>query len=139
MFVSLNRKIIYSILLLFLATSIIFVYTFYLIYGSKIQEEQINNIQRNQQYIDLLYRNINMSKELRQIIIKHPKITIDENIRKNIVILQSEEERLNQLASEQKKITEIIESYDQRYRTIQESLKIFGISSILIVLWWRWT
>ncbi len=134
MFVSLNRKIIYSILLLFLATSIIFVYTFYLIYGSKIQEEQINNIQRNQQYIDLLYRNINMSKELRQIIIKHPKITIDENIRKNIVILQSEEERLNQLASEQKKITEIIESYDQRYRTIQESLKIFGISSILIVL-----
>ena len=44
MFVSLNRKIIYSILLLFLITSVIFVYTFYLIYGTKIQEEQQRRI-----------------------------------------------------------------------------------------------
>ena len=78
MFISLNRKIIYSILILFLITSVIFVYTFYLIYGSKIQEEQLYNIQRNQQYIDLLYKNINLSKEMRHIASSYPQIEINE-------------------------------------------------------------
>ena len=134
MFVSLNRKIIYSILLLFLITSVIFVYTFYLVYGNKIQEEQLYSIQRNQQYIELLYRNINMSKELRQILAVHPEIITDDTSLKNLYSTSSEEERMAQLANEQKKIAEISESFDQRYRTIQESLKIFGISSVLIVL-----
>ena len=134
MFVSLNRKIIYSILLLFLITSLVFVYTFYLVYGNKIQEEQLYSIQRNQQYIDLLYRNINISKELRQILADHPTIKVDESVKKNITISTSEDERIEQLAQEQKRIAEISQSFDQRYKTIQESLKIFGISSILIVL-----
>lgn len=134
MFVSLNRKIIYSILLLFLVTSVIFVYTFYLVYGSKIQEEQFYSIQRNQQYIDLLYRNINISKEMRQILSEHPEIHVDESIKKSIALNSSEEERLEQLNLEQKRVAEIRQSFDQRYGTIRESLKIFGISSILIVL-----
>lgn len=134
MFVSLNRKIIYSILLLFLITSVIFVYTFYLVYGNKIQEEQLYSIQRNQQYIELLYRNINISKEFHQVLKAYPNLKIDDSILKNLYSASSEEERMKQLAAEQKRIAEISESFDQRYRTIQESLKIFGISSVLIVL-----
>ena len=134
MFVSLNRKIIYSILLLFLVTSLVFVYTFYLIYGNKIQEEQLYSIQRNQQYIDLLYRNINIAKEFREVLVKHPNIKISNTVRDTIILKGSEDARLAQLAHEQKRIAEISQSFDQRYRTIRESLKIFGISSILIVL-----
>ena len=60
MFVSLNKKIIYSILFFFIISSLIFIYTFYIVYGNRIQEELRSNIQRNQQYIDLLYQNINL-------------------------------------------------------------------------------
>lgn len=134
MFVSLNRKIIYSILLLFLITSLIFVYTFYLVYGNKIQEEQLYSIQRNQQYIELLYRNINMSKELRQFLSEHPEFETEKTPLKSFYSASSEEERLEQLAAEQKRISEISSSFDQRYQTIQESLKIFVVSAALIVL-----
>ena len=134
MFISLNRKIIYSILLLFLITSVIFVYTFYLIYGSKIQEEQIYNIQRNQQYIDLLYKNINLSKEIRHIVSSYPQIKINEDIKSSISSVANEQKQFDQLAAEQKQITQISASFDKRYNAIYESLKIFGISSILLIL-----
>ena len=134
MFVSLNRKIIYSILLLFLITSVIFVYTFYLIYGTKIQEEQLYNIQRNQQYIDLLYKNINTSKELRRIVTDNPHIKIDPAVRSSIFSSNNEQKQFDQLTAEQKQISETSESFDKRYNAIYESLKIFGISSVLLVL-----
>ena len=86
MFVSLNRKIIYSILLLFLVTSLVFVYTFYLIYGNKIQEEQLYSIQRNQQYVDLLYRNINIAKSFREILVQYPNIKVSESIRNAVAL-----------------------------------------------------
>ena len=54
MFVSLNKKIIYSILFFFIISSLIFIYTFYIVYVNRIQEELRSNIQRNQQYIDRL-------------------------------------------------------------------------------------
>ncbi|MBQ9731970.1 MAG: HAMP domain-containing protein [Alphaproteobacteria bacterium] len=130
MFISLNRKIIYTILLLFLVTAMIFISTFYMVYGNKIQNEQLASIQRNQQYIDLLYRNINISKELRQIINSHPDIKISNPGYKALYIDHSEE----QLSAEQKKISEMKKIYEQRYGAIQESLKIFGISTILLVL-----
>lgn len=129
MFVSLNRKIIYSIIFLFMITSIIFVYTFYIVYGNKIQEEQRYSIQRNQQYIDLLYKNINMSKELRRILKQNKDINIDSNVEKIIYSQPSED----QISEEQKQIYQTNKSFDERYAAIQESIKIFGISSILII------
>mgnify|MGYP001119266650 CR=1 FL=1 len=134
MFISLNKKIIYSITIFFFITSIIFVSTFYMIYGNKIQEEQLINIQRNQQYINLLYKNVTLNKELRHILEqnKHLKIS-NQGILDNLS-LQSEENQENLLKNEQKRIAEINESYDKRYNAIGESIKIFGISSILIIL-----
>ncbi len=134
MFVSLNRKIIYTILGLFLATSIIFVYTFYLVYGNKIQADQLASIQRNQQYIDLLFRNINMSREIQNILTENPQIKLKDSSLKNFYWGTSEEERIKQLNQEQKKIADMRKIYDQRYNAIHESLKILAISSILIII-----
>ena len=101
-----------------------------MVYGNKIQNEQLASIQRNQQYIDLLYRNINISKELKQVISKHPRIKISDSTYKALYIDHSEE----QLSAEQKRIAKMRDIYEQRYSAIQESLKIFGISTILLVL-----
>ena len=54
MFFSLNKKFIYTIAIFFIFTAVLFVYTFYIVYGSKIQEEQKSTILRNQQYLELL-------------------------------------------------------------------------------------
>ncbi len=132
MFVSINKKIIYSILFLFLFTSIIFVSTFYIVYGNKIQEEQLYSIQRNQQYIDLLYRNINMIKDFRTIVLENPKLKIDENIK--TTIFASEESQLKELSNRKEQMAKINQSFDERYQAIQTSLQIFGISSILLFI-----
>ena len=134
MFVSLNRKIIYTILSLFLVTTTIFASTFYLVYGNKIQEEQLYSIQRNQQYIDLLYRSINFSREIKQLVSKNPEITTISPQLKKFFEENSETNQINILSNEQKQIAEMRKSYDQRYEAIQESLQIFGISSILIII-----
>ncbi|MBS4773836.1 MAG: HAMP domain-containing protein [Proteobacteria bacterium] len=132
MFVSINKKIIYSILFLFLITSFIFVATFYTVYGNKIQEEQLYSIQRNQQYIDLLYRNINMIKDFRAIINANPGIKIDESIKNTI--FASEESQINELSNRKEQMAKINQSFDERYKAIQTSLQIFGISSILLFI-----
>ena len=134
MFVSLNKKIIYSIFSLFLITSIIFVYTFYIVYGNKIQEEQNYSIQRNQQYIDLLYRNINITKEFRRITAEHPELKVSPGILTSISTDANDEKQIKLLSLEQKQIRENTRSFDERYRAISESMKILGISSILIIL-----
>lgn len=132
MFVSINKKIIYSILFLFLITSFIFVSTFYIVYGNKIQEEQLYNIQRNQQYIDLLYRNINTTREFRTLLTEHPQIKIEESLKKSI--LSSEESQLTELSHAKKQISQTNQSFDNRYRAIQISLQVLGISAILLII-----
>ncbi len=134
MFISLNKKIIYSIIIFFFITSIIFVSTFYMIYGNKIQEEQLTNIQRNQQYINLLFKNININKIFRQLIDENPNIKIsDPSIYENLS-QQTEEKQITTLKTEQQRIAAINESYNKRYAAINESIKIFCISSILIIM-----
>ena len=78
MFLSLNRKIVYSILSLFLIASLLFIMAFYMAYSSKVEKDQLFSIQRNQQYIDLLYRSINLTKELKQRVEQYDEITIDD-------------------------------------------------------------
>ena len=49
MFFSLNKKLIYTITVFFLFTSLIFIYAFYILNANKIREEQKSAIARNQQ------------------------------------------------------------------------------------------
>lgn len=56
MFLSLNKKIILSIVLLFIVCFSTFGYTLYSIYNGKLQEDSLILHLRNQQYNELLYR-----------------------------------------------------------------------------------
>lgn len=129
MFVSLNKKIIYSIIFLFILTSLIFVYTFYIVYGNKIQEEQHYNIQRNQHYVDLLLKNTILTKELRALSSQNKDINISANVKQYL----SETEASKSLPGI-KQIQEVNDSFDKRYTAIRESLKLLAASAVLIIL-----
>lgn len=130
MFISLNKKLTYTIILFFITTAMIFLYTFYKIYDSRIQDELKTNIYRNKQYIDLLYENRNLKKELRTWQKKEPhlkysnelfKTTIEKNIEKELSRERKEAERLQKI-------------YDAKYTSIYQGLKIIAFASILILL-----
>lgn len=124
MFVSLNKKFIYTIVIFFAVTAIIFLYSFYLTYGVRFQEELKTNIARNQQYINLLYENNLMKKEL----IKLQKQLPQGVIEKDSNNLEST------ISREKKRILQLQKSYNARYSSIYEGIKIIAASSVLIIL-----
>ncbi len=129
MFTSLNKKLIYTIGSFFLFTSLIFVYSFYFTYGIRLQEELKSNIERNQQFVGLLYENHTLKKEL--------KVAASEKGNDAI-------ER--QISKERERIASLQKSYNDRYLSIYQGIKFVGISSILfiaaVILMWflirRW-
>lgn len=132
MFVSLNKKFIYTIFFFFLFTAILFIYTFYVIYAIRFQEEQKSNLIRNQQYIEILGENSSFKRELNQIIENHPQI-VSENIKTQLT-KEKVDSVQNILTREQKRTEEMVKNYDNRYSTLKEGIKIVGASSILIIL-----
>lgn len=133
MFFSLNKKFIYTIAIFFLFTAIIFVYTFYIVYGNKIQEEQKSTILRNQQYLELLYENINLRKDLNKIInAGHEDLLSSENdyLKSGHLIKDKQEE----LSREQQRTAQIVQNYDERYQAIHEGIRIVFASSFLIII-----
>lgn len=141
MFISINKKIIYSILFFFLLTSLIFISTFYMIYGKKVQEEQLSNIQRNQSYINLLLKNISLYKELRDIVDGNKNIHISNSALKNEIFSpNNEESQIKQISIEQARVNEANRNYTDRYAAIQYSIRIVSIGALLItffiiILW----
>lgn len=134
MFVSLNKKFIYTIAFFFLFTAVLFIYTFYIIYGIRFQEELKSNISRNQQYLELLYENNTLRKEVHQLAVKNPNLKITDYLKKEI-LTKKEDESLQSIINREKKHTEeLMKNYDDRYSTIMEGTRIVAVSSILIIM-----
>lgn len=135
MFVSLNKKFIYTIAFFFLFTAVLFIYTFYIIYGIRFQEELKSNLTRNQQYLEMLSENNALRKEFRLIAEGNPQLKMSDYLKKEVLSEVQEENILQTTISKEKKRTdELIKSYDDRYSTVKEGIRIIGASSILIVL-----
>lgn len=129
MFVSLNKKFIYTIVIFFAITAMIFLYSFYLTYGIRFQNELKANISRNQQYINLLYENNLMRKKLIQIAKQHPQINLPKEI-----VAQDIFNLENTISKEKERIQQLQASYDARYASIYEGIKIIAASAVLIIL-----
>lgn len=132
MFLSLNRKIVYSILSLFLIASLLFIMAFYMAYSSKVEKDQLFSIQRNQQYIDLLYRSINLTKELKQLVEQYDEITIDDISYPQIYTLTHDSQNPDFLIHEQNMIAERSKSFDAQYQTINNGITIISLSALLL-------
>lgn len=134
MFLSINRKIIYSILGLFLLSSLIFISTFYTAYTSKIETDQLASIQRNLQYNNLFYRNINMIRELKELTTKYPNLDITEKDYKNLYDLVNNTQQSEFLLAEEKNVAERTKTFDKQYEAIKQGVTIIGISALLLTL-----
>ncbi|MBE6468241.1 MAG: HAMP domain-containing protein [Alphaproteobacteria bacterium] len=134
MFLSLNRKIIYSIFSLFLISTIIFSSTFYVVYSSKIEKDQQASITRNTQYTDLLHRNVLLIKELRDLAKKNPNIRHTLKNYPQIKDLVSDTAHTNFLANEQKNITQRTKLFDEGYQTIYQGTTIILFNTVLLSL-----
>lgn len=134
MFLSLNRKIIYSIFSLFLISTIIFSSTFYMVYSSKIEKDQQASITRNIQYTDLLHRNVLLIKELRDLAKKNPNIKHTLKNYPQIKDLVSDTAHTNFLANEQKNITQRTKLFDEGYQTIYQGTTIILFNTVLLSL-----
>lgn len=134
MFFSLNKKFIYTISIFFLLTSLIFMYTFYILYGNKIQEEQRSILLRNQQYTELLYENITLKNEIKSLLERDPQLPIDTKLAAFLKTDNNLKEKQQELTLENKRAKEIMQNYDERYQALQESVKIIISSSILMIL-----
>ncbi len=141
MFVSLNKKFIYSIAVFFIFTALLFIYTFYLAYGKKLEEEQQSVFTRNQQYLELLYENITLRKELRKIVTENPSFKPTREIKNMLFTANMEENKLDEWSRQKKQIDETIKNYDKRYAALKEGFQIIGYSSILIAasIWFLWS
>lgn len=134
MFVSLNKKFIYTIITFFLFTAVLFIYTFYMVYGIRFQEEQKSNLSRNQQYIELLYENNTLRNELKKIIQNDPEIEIASSTKKKITNPDKEANLQDTITREQKRTEEMVKNYDDKYLSIKEGLRLVVTSSILLFL-----
>ena len=125
MFFSLSKKFIYIMLLVFIFISMIFLCSFYVVYGQRIQEEQLSVFRRNQQYVQLLLENISLRKELNR---GRP------GNNKDITRLE------NELSFERRSTAAALRSYNSRYESIKNGINIILFSALLItflliVLW----
>lgn len=127
MFVSLSKKITYSIILFFVFISLLLLYSFYNIYSIRLEEEQRSVLTRNQQYMGLLSDNINLKKEIKSIITANPDITPTPETKKYL-----QQNNDNFLLQEQKYIENLVRNYDERYNSLKESGKIALFSTINI-------
>lgn len=134
MFFSLNKKFLYTVAIFFLFTAILFVYTFYIAYGNKIQEEQKSTILRNQQYLELLYENITLRKELEALIHNNPDLPLSSPLQKYFQDDEHIQDKQDELSIEQKRAAKIVKNYDERYEAIRQGIKIVFSSAFLIIL-----
>lgn len=127
MFFSLSKKILLTILAFLGLSAFLFVIFFDNVIGKKIRNEQSNLVTRNQYVIELLNENISLRQKIGKL---QSQTTTDASL------TQKKEE----LSREKKLNEELTQNYDESYATIQESLRILGLSAILtflslIILW----
>lgn len=133
MFFSLNKKFIYTIAIFFLFTAALFVYTFYNVYGSKMQEEQKSTFIRNQQYVEILYQNVSLRKELERIN-ANKNIKISEEVLSLLHNNRDLNSQQEEISLERKRASEMVQNYNERYEALRQAIQIVILSSILLIL-----
>ena len=131
MFISLNKKILYSILVfLFLITGLFFA-IFINLYGRNLQDRQNSLYLRNQYVVDLLYDNISLQKQLAEIYENNPKISLryrNNRVSQGIDLTQKE------LSKEQRLNAELQKNYNNNKEAIIVGAQILGVSLFIVVL-----
>ena len=136
MFISLNKKIIYTICIFMILIFALFVATFYEVYGKKFIEDQQTAALSTLQISELNNNNIILSQELNNIHQQYPQIKLSPKAKKilnNLALVNNPQE-----GKDPHIFKDLANNYLQRYNSMSKSLKIIGISllitAILIVI-----
>lgn len=131
MFVSVNKKILYSLFVfLFLVISLFFG-IFINLYSQQLQENQTSLYIRNQYVVDLLNDNINMKRKLAEIDQKFPQVSLSVNLQNLYEELDISQQ---QLSRERQLNAEMLKNYDKNQEALIAGAKIVGFSLIVAVL-----
>ncbi len=130
MFVSLNKKILYSILLFLCLLIALFYVIFINWYGRSLQNQQNLLYLRNQYVVELLNSNISLQRELNFIIDNHPEIKSISNTQSSKHLAATQKE----LSREQKLNAELKKNYDTNKEAMRIGTQIIGFSFIIVIL-----
>ena len=131
MFFSVNKKILYSLLVFLIILVGIFFVIFINLYSQKLQDNQNSIYMRNQYVVDLLYENIRLQKELQNITVEYPQIKESLNVR---TVSQKLNRTEQELSREQKLNAELQKNYDNNQEAIITGAKIVGLSLFTVIL-----
>ena len=118
MFFSLSKRFFITIISFLIICSGIFFIIFDNTIGKKIQSEHTGIINRNQYVIELLNENISLRKKISTILPESNTQLTDKQ---------------KELSREQKLNEELIQSYNENYASIVETLRIIGIAASLTI------
>ena len=116
MFVSLNKKILYTISIFLILTFAIFLLTFFTVYGRKFMEEQKFSAISALQLSELSYKNIVLEQELNNIIKKGYQGEISEKSKK--ILENSQIASVNEISKEYQRLQILMQNYKKRYSSL---------------------
>ena len=131
MFISLNKKILYSILGFLLIITGLFFVIFINFYARNLQDRQNSLYLRNQYVVDLLYDNISLQKTLAEIYAKYPEALPNyrsQKVSQGIDLTQKE------LSKEQQLNAELQKNYNNNREALKVGAQILGFSLFIVIL-----
>ncbi len=131
MFISLNKKILYSILGFLLIIICLFFVIFINFYASNLRDRQNSLYLRNQYVVDLLYDNISLQKTLAEVYEKYPEALPNYRSQK---VTQGIDLTQKELSKEQQLNAELQKNYDNNKEALKVGAQILGISLFIVVL-----
>lgn len=127
MFVSINKKILYSLIVLLLLLVAIFSGLFINFYVTKMQDIKQSFYVRNKYVVQLLQDNVALQNELANMGKNYPELSSQFNL-KNL------DDTLKQLSNAQRLNAELRQNYDDNREAIETGAKIVIFSLILVIM-----
>lgn len=131
MFISLNKKILYSLIIFIALIISIFFIIFINIYSQNLQDQKHSIYLRNQYVVELLNENINLKKEILTLLKKNPTLKQEHIDTPSIKSINEDEKTLSK---EQKLNAELQRNYNDNREAIITGAKFIAIGLIIVIL-----
>ena len=131
MFISLNKKILMSLIIFLVFIIGTFFAIFFTFYAQRLEEGQNQIYMRNQYVVDLLFDNINLRKDLRELAEKYPNVVKSQRLQ---TISQGLNLTQEELSNEQQLNEELKKNYDKNREALLAGFRIIAFSLVIVVL-----
>jgi signal transduction histidine kinase/HAMP domain-containing protein len=131
MFISLNKKILYSLILFIILIISIFFIIFINVYSQNLQDQKYSIYLRNQYVVELLNENINLKKEVLNILKNNPSLEKISTTPLSVTSINKDEKTLSR---EQKLNAELQKNYDNNREAIITGAKFIAVGLVIVIL-----